>query len=778
MNNWTIRGSLTSGGGFWPHATARIAGAVAAVLIMTVVLSALAGSPAQAQTCPDADAPPTPAEVAVTAVPIVVTSTTADYFVLYASHDVNGETVEYPVQVKLGEEGTTTLAENVAPLPVERYRVEKHLVADPADVDGDCTDDITELNDLGRMNPVNNGVAVELGDGAAAIPNQETFETLAYRSPSGLFYVKYIVIGIETDRPSVYFMNTNKFQRHEDFLRAILVDSQGDFRSTIIYDPEFVAPDGSLGFFRFSNFRLPKSFSYMERTYTLLAGSMPLVKDNLALWIHNHVLPTVQDDIPLYEESRINVVFDEDVFGDTEFMALNPGEGFGLLRSLDPDERPNSRDIVIYETLPNELPRVAGIISTVPQTPLSHVNLRALQDSIPNAFIADALEDDTVSGLIGSYVHYAVTETGYTIRAATQEEVDGHLRRLPPRRGPDAAERPHGDIDHRSQRDRLRRLGLLWRPRRPTWPCWGRWISRRGPSPTGSPCLSTSTTSSWSTTNSTTTSGRCWPTPTSRTDYDTKADKLKDLRKKIKKAETPEWIETALTEMHTEFPEGTSLRYRSSTNNEDLPGFNGAGLYDSKTQHPEETEEDGISKSLKQVYASLWNFRAFIERDFHRVDHLAAAMGVLVHPNYSDELVNGVAVSVDPAYGTDGTYYVNSQVGEDLVTNPDAHSVPEEVLLYSDGTYSIAALSNQVPRGTTAHDRRSAGLSCTGASPRSRTSSLSCTASKATNGSPWRSSSRLPATTSWPSSRLAPGYSPIPLPRSMSLTTRKTLAPP
>ncbi len=27
--------------------------------------------------------------------------------------------------------------------------------------------------------------------------------------------------------------------------------------------------------------------------------------------------------------------------------------------------------------------------------------------------------------------------------------------------------------------------------------------------------------------------------------------------------------------------------------------------------------------------ASLWNFRAFTERDFHRIDHLRAAMGVL-----------------------------------------------------------------------------------------------------------------------------------------------------
>ena len=186
-----------------------------------------------------------------------------------------------------------------------------------------------------------------------------------------------------------------------------------------------------------------------------------------------------------------------------------------------------------------------------------------------------------------------------------------------------------------------------------------------------------------------------------QTDFDTQEKELKKLRKKIKKGETPDWITGALTEMHGEFPEGTSLRYRSSTNNEDLPGFNGAGLYDSKTQHPEETGEDGIAKSLKQVYASPWNFRAFTERDFHRIDHLAAAMGVLVHPNYSGELRNGVAASFDPISGRDGSYYVNTQIGEDLVTNPEAHSVPEEILLYRDDSYRYTVLgtSSQVPPG-------------------------------------------------------------------------------
>ena len=184
-----------------------------------------------------------------------------------------------------------------------------------------------------------------------------------------------------------------------------------------------------------------------------------------------------------------------------------------------------------------------------------------------------------------------------------------------------------------------------------------------------------------------------------QSDYDEQEDELKKLRKKIKKADMPQWIIDALTAMHAAYPDGQSLRYRSSTNNEDLPGFNGAGLYDSKTQKSDETVEDGIDKSLKQVYASLWNFRAFIERDFHRIDHLSAAMGVLVHPNYTDELVNGVAVSEDTIYSLANKYYINSQVGEDLVTNPDAHSIPEEILLDRDGTYEVLITSNQVKAG-------------------------------------------------------------------------------
>ena len=147
---------------------------VAVVAVVAGGASAFAsGSPppqAQDEDCPGGGYDPVATPVAINSVPVVVESTVDEYFVLYARSDADAQSWEIPVAVVRGEAGTTTLAENVEALPVERYRVEKFLVSDPADVDGDCVDDITELGDPVGRNPVHSAPLISFSDGVASIP--------------------------------------------------------------------------------------------------------------------------------------------------------------------------------------------------------------------------------------------------------------------------------------------------------------------------------------------------------------------------------------------------------------------------------------------------------------------------------------------------------------------------------------------------------------------------------------------------------------------------------
>ena len=564
-------------------------------LVGALVLAASAfaqdGSPTES--CPDPGTAPTPTAVAVTEVPIVVESTTDDYFVLYVKHDLDGMEIAQPVAVTRGEAGTTTLAENVEALPAARYRVEKYLIANPADIDGDCIDDLTDTN------PVNSAAAVALSHGAVALPDQNTFETLAFDSGSAS-YLKFVLLDMDTARPRVYFQNTNRFRWHGEFLRAVGLSLEGIIPGHIIYDPELAAPDGSLGVYRYwigSRYNTGYSFSTVARAYTLLAASMPLLENNLAVWIRNSALPHLRSDLPLYQASRLPLVFDEDVFAETSFLALNPGEGYGLLRAMDPDERPNPRDIVLYETLPNELPRVAGLISTVPQTPLSHVNLRAVQDGIPNAFIRGADSDATITALIDNYVRYAVTEDGWDLRAATAEEVLAHYESSRPSK----TQTPERDLSITTitplsqvgfndwdafgvKAANVAVLGTLGFPTG-TVPdgfaipfyFYDRFISEtalgqetvlgKGSAPAEEKITLAADTKLIEAVEAMLAHTKF------QTDFAIQDEMLDDLRDAIKDAQSPQWIIDALTTMHAAWPEGQSLRYRSSTNNEDLPGF-------------------------------------------------------------------------------------------------------------------------------------------------------------------------------------------------------------
>ena len=60
------------------------------------------------------------------------------------------------------------------------------------------------------------------------------------------------------------------------------------------------------------------------------------------------------------------------------------------------------------------------------------MNLRAVQDKIPNAFIVNAAQNAMIKSLLGKNVAYKVTADGFEISEATGEQVEAHFADLRP----------------------------------------------------------------------------------------------------------------------------------------------------------------------------------------------------------------------------------------------------------------------------------------------------------------------------------------------------------
>lgn len=542
--------------------------------------------------------------------------------------------------------------------------------------------------------------------GTDRIPDQAAFDRMSYQGTevardaylADLQFVKFCVDNFDPDQPKIYFMNTANYRAHPDFMQRVGIFTLQ--RGAITFLPRLANPSGEAGLF-IVDFEPRDSYSFEEVKgfLDLLTQHMPMLEGRVAFHPLRGNIARYEEERAKYQAAGLAVHLDADLYSDIAYLPLNSANGFGTLRLMTENARPSPRDVVIYRTLPNEMPRTAGVITEVRQTPLSHVNLRAIQDRIPNAYIKEASSQSNVKALIGKLVQFQVTPQGYKLREATQDELNNHFASLRPNEvqipvrqlaGKEAKPLSEISFEHSSSFGvKTANVATL---RTITMPA-------NVPDGFGVPFYFYDEFMKFN--GFYDELGRLLELPefAGQTDRDEQMKRLDEFRTKIKSGKMPPWMLSKLETVQKQFPAGTSIRCRSSTNNEDLPGFSGAGLYDSFTHKP---TEGHLSKSIKQVYASLWNFRAFEEREFYRVDHQLTAMGVLLHPNFKGEKANGVAVTSDVLYETSSNYYLNSQIGEDLVTNPDEASSPEEGLLgwWKEDGYQIVRRSAAVNSDT------------------------------------------------------------------------------
>lgn len=121
-------------------------------------------------------------------------------------------------------------------------------------------------------------------------------------------------------------------------------------------------------------------------------------------------------------EARVPRILSHELFGNRTRTCLNPGDAEGRLRYFRSTAEYRSAaaeldwsDIVAMPCLPDDVPRIAGFINTLPITPLSHTNVLASGWGIPNAIVRDLDALVRRDGLDGAWVRYRVREDAITL---------------------------------------------------------------------------------------------------------------------------------------------------------------------------------------------------------------------------------------------------------------------------------------------------------------------------------------------------------------------------
>ena len=101
------------------------------------------------------------------------------------------------------------------------------------------------------MNPLNPAPQIAITDGATAIPDRSTFETLAFSEQTAEHeYVKFALLDMDTDEPLLYWINSKTHRRHPIAFFLETIGHKGphlpwSIPGEVVYDPNLTATDGT-----------------------------------------------------------------------------------------------------------------------------------------------------------------------------------------------------------------------------------------------------------------------------------------------------------------------------------------------------------------------------------------------------------------------------------------------------------------------------------------------------------------------------------------------------
>jgi hypothetical protein len=521
------------------------------------------------------------------------------------------------------------------------------------------------------------------------------------------------------DDNALYFQNSKRYCIHWDFASSHLSGGQkpivaplAQFNATEYYSPDRRFILGAL-----SHYAGPGKWVYELSPYDAADAVMVETAFNRvreATWLGAelsfHPTSTRIEGIVSQLPKSVPITTTDQLYEGIDYQPLNPGISTGILRFHTLDEVDGRytpfREIVVLDAVPNDISIVAGVITSAFQTPLAHINVLSVNRGTPNMAYRGATASPTLQALQGKWVELSVGPNDWSIREISKAEADSWWEERKPK--PLVVQPKNLEVTELREvsamidgetmtlADSIRQAipifgakatnyGVLAKAQRmgvfsrlpaidangPIAPAFGvpmyyydqfmrdNELYERIEELMSMPS---------------------WNDPVYR------ESALKAFKDELRSAPIREEVVASVVARAAQLFPGENIRFRSSTNSEDLGQFTGAGLYDSETGDPtlNGDQHDSVAWAMKKVWSQVWNPRAFEEREFFSMNHLDVGMALLVHANFPQEEAQGVALTNNPfdLSGLEPAFFVNGQVGNNDVVTPDLGTLPESYLQY------------------------------------------------------------------------------------------------
>jgi hypothetical protein len=507
--------------------------------------------------------------------------------------------------------------------------------------------------------------------GAQSVPNslpaiktRAEFDRLARtynaETPNPLSHIMFVID--RRDKDKIYYVNSRRYTFHKDFVNGTYLSLE---RGKEFFENNYLKPNR-----RFILGTLAYQTSIKRWTFEFWEGDLiPPDQIKLASDVINKTFfePVAYKPNSLRQEEAsatltgVERVLQSEIAKEQNYQGLNLASGIGrihIIDKLDEHVEIGANEILVLSEVPLNLPPVAGIILTKPSTPLSHVNLLAKSWGIPNAYIKDA--DKIFKQYDTWWVSFETRRDQYLIKRADLAQIKDYQRReaeqlklMTPRF--DVAEKRLASLTEQRAKSviaygaKSANLGEVMNARIPgisvppgfTVPFYyyDQFIKDNGLD-----------------------EFIAYLRDDQRFVHDPayRRERLTNLRERFQKGKvSAELRAEVLRRVAQDFPD-KGLFVRSSSNTEDLPNFNGAGLYDTV---PNVRGDEQIIEAIKTVWASLWNFEAYEARERAGIDHSKVFMAVLIQEGINSES-SGVMITTDP-FDRDnrGAIYISAKKG-------------------------------------------------------------------------------------------------------------------